>query len=129
MYDDDEQGDHGEEHGGLSQHQAGPATEPPTTAAAGEVAAAPAERGAAADAAERERIKKKNKKKKKKTGRPGVVEQLKAKTLGGSADGAVDGAQGGDGCGGEGGDGVDASPPEMGLLDAVAAMILGETSG
>ena len=95
---------------------AGPQQAAATAAAAG---------GAAADAAAREQANKK-KKKKKKSGRPGVVEQLKAKA---SVEGAVNGgvgAKGGDSAAGKGGEDADPTPPEMGLLDAVAAMVLGE---
>lgn len=124
MYEDenDDAVDEGEGEGydGPNQHPGGLATEAAGAAAGGE--AAPAEGGAAADAAAREQTKKRSKKKSGR--RPGVVEQLKAKASGGSADGPV--AQGGGSGKGEEGGGMDASPPEMGLLDAVAAMILGE---
>lgn len=84
--------------------------------------------GAEADAAARKQANKKKKKKKKKTS---VVEQLKAKEASGASSNGVDGVrEGGErNAGKEGGDGSEVSPPpEMGLLDAVAAMILGENS-
>jgi len=95
-----------------------------------QAAAAAGGGGAAADAALREQANKKKKKsKKKKSGRPGVVEQLKAKASvegeGGSWDGGV-AVEGADSDAGKGKDAIGAVPPEMGLLDAVAAMILGE---
>ncbi|CBJ48893.1 conserved unknown protein [Ectocarpus siliculosus] len=80
--------------------------------------------GAAADAAARKQANKKRKKKKKIS----VVEQLKAKEASGvSGNGVGSVREGGEGNGGkEGGDGSEVTPPpEMGLLDAVAAMILG----
>ncbi|CAM9924181.1 unnamed protein product [Pylaiella littoralis] len=97
----------------------------PAVAAGRRDAAAPGRaEGAAADAAAREKTKKKKKKKK----TPGVVEQLKAKKALGSSDAADMSGVGGEeekNANGKEGDGGDASPPEIGLLDAVAAMILG----
>ena len=101
-----------------SQIPTAPATEPPPS------------RGAAADAEARRQARKSRRKK---SGRLGIVEQLKAKAEGRSASNEGTSATGAVVEGGnvapdtEGKrEGGEVSPPAMGLLDAVAAMILGE---
>ncbi|CAM9351800.1 unnamed protein product, partial [Hapterophycus canaliculatus] len=133
--DGDGDGDarNGESKEGGIWDQAAPSTPAiPAAAAAAAAAAIPPLAGAAADAEARKQARKSNKKQKKKNG-PGIVQQLKAKAEGNcsseggiSKNGAV--AEGGvveAKKEGKGKSGDEVPAPDMGLLDAVAAMILG----
>lgn len=104
-----------------------------TPATPGAAIAAPPVAGAAADAEARKQARKNSKKKKKKSGL-GIVQQLKAKAEGNCAsDGitaanktVVGGKEAETATEGKEESQGEVPPPDMGLLDAVAAMILGE---
>ncbi|CAN0017427.1 unnamed protein product [Scytosiphon promiscuus] len=94
--------------------------------------APPSAAGAAADAEARKKARKNNKKKKKKSGL-GIVQQLKAKAEGNCTSNVGASVKEGEAdeggivtaTGGRDGSRSEPPPPDMGLLDAVAAMILG----